>query len=55
MAEWQTALEIDSVPFARKEWCLLSEEVTSSSAGLLNSSKYSYYAQHREVHLVVVM
>lgn len=55
MTEWQTALEIDSVPFARREWCLLSKEVTSGSAGLLNSSKYSYYAQRREVHLVVAM
>lgn len=55
MAEWQTALEIDSVPFAWREKCFLSKEVTSGCAGLLDSIKYSCYAQGREMHLVAAM
>lgn len=55
MAEGLTALGIDSVPFARREWCFLSKEATSGCAGLLNSSSYSCYAQGRKVHLVVAM
>lgn len=55
MAEWLTALGIDSVPFARREWCFFSKEATSGYAGFLNSSNSSCYAQGREVHLVVAM
>lgn len=55
MAGWLTALGIDSVPFARREWCFLSKEVTSGCASLLNSSKCSCYAQGREVHLVLAV
>lgn len=39
MAEWLTALGIDPVPFARREWCFLPKEAASGCASLLNSSK----------------